>query len=117
MKKPVYRALGLVSIALGVIGIVLPLLPTTPFMILAAYFFARSHPEWEARMLAHPKFGPAIRAWRDHGAIPLLAKKLATLLMAISAIGGLLTLPPPWCYLPVAIGVCVLTWMWTRPSE
>lgn len=116
MKRPVYRALGVVSVVLGVIGAILPLLPTTPFMILAAYFFARSHPEWEARLLAHPTVGPAIQAWRDHGAIPLLAKRLATLLMAISAIGGLLTLPSPWCYLPLAIGVCVLSWMWTRPS-
>ena len=70
MKKPVYRILGLCSVGLGVLGAFLPLLPTTPFLILAAYFFSRSHPEWEARLLAHPKVGPAIRAWRDHGAIP-----------------------------------------------
>ena len=116
MKTPVYRVLGVVSVALGVIGAVLPLLPTTPFLILAAYFFARSHPEWEARLLAHPTAGPAIRAWRDHGAIPLVAKRLALLLMSISAIGGWLTLPEPWRYLPAAIAVVVLGWMWTRPS-
>lgn len=116
MKKPVYRALGLLSVALGLIGAVLPLLPTTPFLILAAYFFARSHPEWEARLLAHPKIGPSILAWRDHGAIPLFAKCLATLLMAISGIGGWLTLPVPWCYVPGGVAVCVLSWMWTRPT-
>ena len=116
MKKPVYRALGLLSVALGLIGAALPLLPTTPFLILAAFFFARSHPEWEARLLAHPKVGPMIMAWRDHGAIPLFAKRLATLLLAISAIGGWLTLAEPWRYVPLAVAVVVLSWMWTRPT-
>ncbi|WP_153144817.1 YbaN family protein [Dechloromonas sp. H13] len=116
MKKPVYRILGLCSVGLGVVGAFLPLLPTTPFLILAAYFFARSHPEWEARLLAHPEVGPAIRAWRDHGAIPRVAKRLATLLLAISAVGGWLTLPEPWRYVPAAVGVLVLAWMWSRPS-
>ena len=116
MKKPVYRALGLLSVALGLIGAALPLLPTTPFLILAAFFFARSHPEWEARLLAHPKVGPMILAWRDHGAIPLFAKRLATLLLAISAIGGWFTLAEPWRYVPLAVAVVVLSWMWTRPS-
>ena len=116
MKRPVYRALGLMSVALGVIGAVLPLLPTTPFLILAAYFFARSHPEWEAKLLAHPTVGPSIRAWRDHGAIPKVAKRVATVLLSISAVGGWFTLPLPWAYVPGAIGACVLTWMWTRPS-
>ena len=88
MRKPVYRVLGVLSVIVGLVGAVLPLLPTTPFLILAAYFFARSHPEWEAKLLAHPKAGPAIQAWREHGAIPLVAKRLATLLLAISATGG-----------------------------
>ena len=116
MKRPLYRALGLLSVGLGVVGAVLPLLPTTPFLILAAYFFARSHPEWEAKLLAHPTVGPSILAWRDHGAIPRVAKRLATVLLAISAIGGWFSLPAPWCYVPGGIGICVLTWMWTRPS-
>ena len=116
MKVPTYRVLGVLSVALGVVGAVLPLLPTTPFLILAAYFFARSHPEWEARLLAHPKAGPAIRAWRDHRAIPVVAKRLATLLLAVSAGGGWLILPPPWAYVPGAVAVAVLAWMWSRPS-
>ena len=116
MKKPVYRILGLFSVGLGVVGAFLPLLPTTPFLILAAFFFARSHPEWEARLLEHPQVGPAIRAWRDHGAIPRVAKRLAALLLAISAVGGWLTLPEPWRYVPAAVGIVVLTWMWSRPS-
>lgn len=117
IKKPVYRALGALSVLLGVIGIALPLLPTTPFLILAAYFFARSHPEWEARLLAHPVAGPAILGWREHGAIPLFAKQLATLMLGISAVGGWFSLPDGWHYLPTVIGCFILLWMWSRPSK
>lgn len=117
MKVPTYRALGLACVALGALGALLPLLPTTPFLLLAAWFFARSHPEWEAKLLAHPRWGPAILAWRDHGAIPPAAKRLATLLLAISVVGGLLTLGEPWRYVPLGVGVVVVAWMWTRPSR
>jgi uncharacterized membrane protein YbaN (DUF454 family) len=67
-------------------------------------------------LLAHPSAGPAIRAWRDHGAIPLVAKRLATLLMTISVVGGWFALVEPWRYLPLTISVLVLGWMWSRPS-
>lgn len=117
MKRTLYRGLGIAAVLLGLAGVVLPLLPTTPFLILAAYFFARSHPEWEARLLAHPTAGPAIRAWRDHGAIPLAAKRLASLLMGVSAVGGWFALPSPWNLLPALIGALVLAWMWSRPNN
>ncbi len=117
MKTPVYRGLGLLSVAVGVVGIVLPLLPTTPFLILAAYFFARSHPEWEARLLAHPRLGPGIVAWRERGAIPPVAKGFAAAMLAVSAVVGGLTLAPPWAYVPAATGGAVLAWMLSRPSR
>ena len=74
MKRPTFRVLGVLCIGLAVVGAVLPLLPTTPFLLLAAWFFARSHPEWEARLLTHPRMGPVILAWRARGAIPRSAK-------------------------------------------
>lgn len=116
MKRPVYRLLGICSVILGVIGAFLPLLPTTPFLILAAYFFAHSHPEWEAWLLAHPRLGPAIVAWRQRRAIPRAAKLMAGCLLAISAIGAWLWLTPPLAYVPGGVGMLVLGWMLTRPN-
>ena len=69
IKQQLYLYAGLLAVALGTVGIVLPLLPTVPFMILAAFCFARSSPALEARLLNHPKFGPHLVAWREKGAI------------------------------------------------
>jgi uncharacterized membrane protein YbaN (DUF454 family) len=69
IKQQLYLSAGVLAVAVGTVGIVLPLLPTVPFMILAAYCFARSSPALEARLFNHPKFGPNHVAWREKGAI------------------------------------------------
>jgi uncharacterized membrane protein YbaN (DUF454 family) len=72
-----WLALGFFFIALGVVGALLPLMPTTIFLILAAGCFARSSPRLEAWLLHHPRFGPTLRAWRRDRAIPRRAKLMA----------------------------------------
>ena len=72
-----YFSLGWVMVALGVIGLVMPLMPGTVFLIIAAACFARSSPRLEAWLLDHPKFGKSLRDWRAAGAIPRSAKAMA----------------------------------------
>lgn len=77
LKRGAWLALGFVLVGLGVIGAILPLMPTTIFLILAAGCFARSSPRLEAKILAHPRFGPLVLDWRARGAIPARGKMFA----------------------------------------
>jgi len=91
MKRWCLMALGWLAFATGILGIVLPLLPTTPFMLLAAALFARSSPRFHRWLLAHPWFGPPIEDW-------------------------LLVVPLPWVrLLLVVIMVILLTWLMRVP--
>jgi uncharacterized membrane protein YbaN (DUF454 family) len=83
---------------LGMIGIVTPLLPTVPFLILAAWCFSRSSPRVEAWMLDHPRFGPSLRRWREHGAIPRRAKALAVAGMTIGYTLFWIQVRPGWLF-------------------
>jgi uncharacterized protein len=114
--RAVYLILGLAAVALGVVGIFLPILPTVPFMLLAAFFFARSNPVWERRILEHPRFGPPILAWRERGAIGRGAKIAAVIALAGSAGLGLWLLLEPWRYVPLGVAVICGSWISTRPS-
>jgi uncharacterized membrane protein YbaN (DUF454 family) len=82
MKRHGFLALGSVFMLTGFVGAFLPVLPTTPFLILAAGCFARSSPKLENWLLTHPRFGPVLRSWRERGAIPRKAKALACIGMA-----------------------------------
>jgi uncharacterized membrane protein YbaN (DUF454 family) len=75
--RAVYASVGLLCVGLGVMGTVLPVLPTTPFMILALALFARSSTRLERWLFQHPRFGPSLVAWRAHRVIPLPAKLMA----------------------------------------
>lgn len=111
-------ALGAAALALGLVGVAVPLLPTTPFLILAAFGFARSSPRLEAWLLDHPGFGPALRDWRRRRAIPLAAKRASALGMALGF--GLFwawRAPEASLLLLVAsLMLLVSAWIWTRPA-
>ena len=78
----IWFAVGVGAVLLGALGVVLPLLPTTPFLLVAVYAFARSSDRWHAWLLSHPLFGPVIHDWRSHGAIRPRTKLIGTASMA-----------------------------------
>lgn len=73
---------GWLCMVLGLVGVFLPLLPTTPFLLLAGACFLRSSPRMYARLLAHPRLGPYLEQWRRERSIPLRAKRRAYLLVS-----------------------------------
>jgi len=116
IKRQLYLWAGLLALALGTAGIALPLLPTVPFMILAAFCFARSNPALESRLLNHPKFGTHLVAWREKGAISRRGKWSATIAFGVSIAIGFAVLPLPWSLLPMGVTVLCLSWIWLKPE-
>ncbi|KPQ29214.1 MAG: hypothetical protein HLUCCX14_06745 [Marinobacter excellens HL-55] len=82
--KTGFRILAYISIGIAAVGLILPLLPTTPFVLLAAYFASKGSPAFALWLEDHPKFGPAIVQWRHRRAIPVTAKVLACSMMVLS---------------------------------
>jgi uncharacterized protein len=116
VARAAFLSIGVLSAGLGVIGIFLPIMPTVPFLILAAFCFARSNPKWEAWLMNHPLYGPSIRDWRERGIISRRGKLAATAAFLASITFGWFTLTPPWLYLPPVIAAICLSWLWTRPE-
>jgi len=110
--------LGLLFVGLGALGLFLPLLPTTPFLLLAAACFARSSPRLHGWLLASPLLGPLLLDWERHGAIAPRAKWTCTLLL-LGAIAWPVATGKVTGTLLVILGATVLgvlSFIWTRPS-
>ena len=93
-KRIVLILIGVVSLALGAIGVFVPLLPTTPFVLLAAIAFANSSERLHRWLLDHNVFGPLIANWRSHGAIGRRTKIVSLVsMLAIIGFSVLLAVP------------------------
>lgn len=117
MRKVLLVWAGHVCVAVGLLGVVLPLLPTTPFLLLAVACYARSSHVWHERLIRHRLLGPYLADWYARGAIPLRAK-----LMALMAIGfgigyAMYSIPllPAKVFLGL-VGACVSAYILTRPN-
>ncbi|MBC7990134.1 MAG: YbaN family protein [Luteimonas sp.] len=109
--------LAYASLALGLIGIVVPGLPTVPFVLLSAFAAARGSQRLYRWLLAHRHFGPIIRDWQTHGAISRRSKWLATTMMSVCAVIMFLTAPKVWMAATgTSIMAIVATWLWLRPE-
>lgn len=110
---------GIIAFLLGVIGAVLPVMPTVPFMILAAICFAKGSPRFHQYLLNHKTFGPPIKAWEENRAVPRKAKILATSMLCISLpITTYILGTQLWWISTLVILLCiaVMTWIWQLPN-
>ena len=115
-RQTLWLAAGFLCIATGIIGMVLPLLPTTDFVLLAAYCFSKGSRKWELWLLNHRWFGPIVREWRSTGSIPLRAKIASSAMLLVAASWGAWMLPSRSAWLPPLICLLVAIYLWSRPS-
>jgi uncharacterized membrane protein YbaN (DUF454 family) len=112
-----WRTVALVCCVLGIVGAFVPVLPTTPFLLVAVWAASKGWPQLESWLIGHPRYGPPIRRWRDHRAVPRSAKWLATATMLASAAAVALS----QASLAIKIGIPVFLagialWLWRRPE-
>ena len=117
MMRSLWLIAGGLALALGTVGIFLPLLPTVPFLLLAAFCFARGSERLHHWLLSHPVFGPPIENWRDRGAIGRRAKWAATLSILVAfALAVLFGAPARALIIQVIVLTAVTVFIWTRPE-
>lgn len=113
----IWITLGLLSLALALIGIPLPLLPTVPFLLLSAFFFARSSKRLHDWLLSHPKFGPPILDWQKSGAIRRRVKYYASAsILAAFLLALVFGVPAKVLIVQVVSLAGVALFIWTRPE-
>lgn len=117
LVRPLWRVLGVMSLLLAIIGVVLPLLPTTPFLLLSAFAFERSSERLHNWLVTHARFGPPIAMWRRYGAISNRSKRIAVAAMAATLAISIATGVPLYIILVQAVVLMAVgTFLLTRPT-
>lgn len=118
-SRPVLLVVGCFMVGLGMVGIVVPGLPTVPFLLLALWAFSKSSQRFHDWLYTHPRLGPPLRDWREHGVIPLKAKILAIATMLVSLAWITFGIADDWV-LPLVVAGCLIPpaiFIVTRPGE
>ncbi len=114
--RSLYVAGGFAALVLAVAGAVLPILPTTPFLLLAAACFARSSKRFHDKLLANRIAGPIIREWTAHRSIRREVKRWVYVLMALSFGSSILVMPALWLQVMLAVlGIVLTFFIWRIP--
>lgn len=117
MKIMFWRSLVILFIILGFIGALLPGMPTTVFLILAAWAASKGWPAMDDWLMQHPKYGATLRAWRANGTVPRKAKWIASLMMLCSGVMMLFTNAPIAVKIFTDVTMLVVAiWLWLRPE-
>lgn len=120
VKRHIYFAIACLALVLGFIGVFLPVMPTAPFIIVAAWGFAESSPRFNRWLRSHHLFGKLIHDWETRRAVPRLGKIFATAALSISLPFTAWMLGAPyWWVSAIVIAVCagVLIWLWRLPTS
>jgi uncharacterized membrane protein YbaN (DUF454 family) len=117
IKRGLYLIVGLLSLLLGVIGIVVPLLPTVPFILLAAFCFARSSERLHQWLMTHPWFAEALNNWQTKRALNRTLKRRAMIMTTLSFAISITLVPLIWVKLMLLGMLCgLLIYLWQIPE-
>ncbi len=119
MLKILYQVGGSISIGLAMTGLFLPVLPTTPFVLLAIFLFGKSQPEKIQEIMQHPKLGPFVQDYLDPQGIPLKSKIKALLVLWFSILISVTFFIPLIAIkiLILSIASLVSIWIWMKPTR
>ncbi|MCC4832046.1 YbaN family protein [Shewanella sp. 1_MG-2023] len=117
LKRGFFVIVGLTSVTLGTIGIVVPLLPTVPFILLAAYCFARSSDRLHHWLMTHPWFSQGLNDWQNKRSINKKLKRKAMIMTTLSFVVSIAIVPLLWVQIMLVCMLCVLLlFMWQIPE-
>lgn len=116
-QRGLWIAAGALALIAGLLGAFLPVVPTVPFVLLAAFCFSNGSPRYERWMLNHRHFGPVVRDWRENRSVPLRVKQFATLSMAGGCAIAWWLLPPIVQWVPALLCSLAAIWLWLLPTR